>query len=301
MAFSCCLLIFFFKGKVASNIFCFSTKLLTEVQREMKHPEAQRELATQHAAVRAEREATAKREAEKARLAELIYDTEQALALEHQQKERMRHATVKLRERVASIKALANVLETQERSYTSFSNEVSLTGRMSVQEQRRQQVTDHSDGMLTFHKMEGANPDRLPPVGRSVRRTAYTTTYNNQRILGEREADGKEKQLRRVAEKMAAQQQQQQAAVLAGSSSNSLLNASTSNPHLQGAPSSSFRSTHELYSSLGYTGGPSQVNLDTYQKRSSGRTRFYQNYNGDRIMMDVCDWPTANGVVFRGL
>jgi hypothetical protein len=250
---------------------------------------------------------------------------QEALADEQKEKQRLRGVTASLRHRVETVRAACGTLDRQRHQYETFRDTAN-----AARELRSPEMLGPT-GLLTFANMEGGDrrgksggaisrnskpptpspathDDGNPPAspgrnnfaipGRSAKRTAYCTDYGNQRYLGIREADAKEELQRRIVTLL---KERDDAATASGAGTVASAAATTdANGHalLAGSGTSPRQEEYRGLSVYGYQGADSRLNLETFHKRSSRRTKMYRDYEGNFIQMDSCDWPMTDGVNF---
>jgi hypothetical protein len=245
---------------------------------------------------------------------------QEALVDEQKEKQRLRGVTASLRHRVETVRAACGTLDRQRHQYETFRDTAN-----AARELRSPEMLGPT-GLLMFANMEGGDRhsktgggggaisrntkpptpsttthDGNPPAspgrnnyalpGRSAKRTAYCSDYANQRYLGIREADAKEELQRRIVTLL--KERDDATTASAGAAA-----ATTTTTDANGSGTSPRQEEYRGLSVYGYQGADSRLNLETFHKRSSRRTKMYRDYEGNFIQMDSCDWPTTDGVNF---
>jgi hypothetical protein len=174
-----------------------------------------------------------------------------------------------VKERIARLESMAAELQQTRERHESLA-EASVKAR----EERRQPIP--GVGMLTFQTggFGAGNPTSTSKGGRNSRRTAYTVDFRGVPIIGESEWVARWK-IENSAEKLIEERAKER----------------------QENATPSVVSTAPKAPRFGANGLPT---LEFCSHCSSRRMRFYVNYEGKRIMMDPCDWPSDKGFVLTG-
>jgi hypothetical protein len=246
-------------------------------------------------------------------------DLEDRLALERKARLEADQKTVKLKERMQYLEAMAAELDQTRTTHKAF-----VEAKTAQFESRRQPLGD--EGMLTFSahsKFGEGNSVKPSRIGRNSRRTAFTTDFRGVHILGDSEFVHKWRLQNRAEEIMGAREQERsalrdrkaaaRAAGATGATGGGGGGGRTSTTP-QPASSNANNATRAASSVSGQTtattSNPEWVSrrranglptLDACKHASSRRTKFYVNYEGKRIMMDPCDWPEEHDFVLIGL
>lgn len=199
-----------------------------------------------------------------------VLDAKQSIQQEREKKNQLSRVANDLASKVERLLMLADELEHTKSHHRSHSEM-----RDRVQESRMSHLSVSDDGLPTTQSMMLFNtasdvPHRQGPKGRSSRRTAYTTDYSGRRYPGVCEfQDANDKRLRAEA---------------------------LSKERHASRPPIELPKLDNRRNPAGHPHG-GIFTLEGGRGRSSKRTRFYTDYEGDRIKMDPCNWPTESGVV----
>lgn len=216
------------------------------------------------------------------RLEAEIAEAQFQLESEKKEKELLRQHTARLLERVNVLESSADDMLQAKRAFDSFTT----TKR---QHYAARTTPIPGEGLLTLSTLgKGNAPLALTPVPRrSTRRTAFTTTYSNAKILGPCEFVANWERQQRVDENIA-----RKSALATATPGHSEGEGRPGVSMVRSSPAPSFLEKKEP------AGARSLLpDLNEYKRRSTRRTRFYTNYDGVKIQMDPCDWPSHNGVL----
>ena len=243
-------------------------------------------LGTSRVAIKAAEEKRKKAQRREQLLAK-IDEMKTSLEQEKETKAKLASKSEELRSRIARIEKTSEELLRTEKEFHAQRSQV---------KNRYDSRTKPIDGkgMLTFRA--GTENQQLAGStrpGRHTRRTAYTTNYNNEKIIGcgcewVDTINRRDRVNKRMEEKEREEAESR---------------AKTTTP----GTTASAMERKRMYSSplqdLGYMGKPSIIfqDIDMMKGYSLRRCRYYTDFCGNRIMMDPCDWPSQAGFVLTGL
>jgi hypothetical protein len=235
-------------------------------------------------------EAKRQKQERKQQLELKLEEAKNSIRLEQEEKEKLSKKATQLREQIERIRAVSEDLKKTEADFSE--------GRNIVRQRYLSRTKPiEGKGMLTFAYGCGDPQTRCTRNGRHSRRTAYTTNYNNEHMIGAgcewvETIDRRDRALKRLEEKETKDAEQR---------------AITSLSNATDKTTASQLEKKRMYSSplqdLGYHGKPSIIfqDIDLMKGYSLRRLRYYTDFFGNRIPMDPCDWPRQGGIVLTGL
>ena len=206
-------------------------------------------------------------------LRDRLLDIEDAVAAEKTKASKARKQTEELQKRLKYLEENAEAMKRVVTDHNSF-----LSSKRAHEEKRHESLG--SSGMLCFREKFGEGDHKKPPPkARNSRRTGFYTDYQGRAHLGDCEwlETWKRQQAanEEIDKRETQRSQRRDAALKVG--------------------------TPEPTKAKPLVESQALPDLERMRHQSSRRTRFYTNYEGKRIMMDPCNWPSHHGFVMIGM
>ena len=204
-----------------------------------------------------------------------LMDVTDAVAEERAQAARAAAKAAELKAKIAYLEAHADEMKKTVADHNAF-----IQQKLAHEAKRTESLGHNGMMCFTSHEKFGVGDAMKPkPRLRNSRRTGFCTDYCGRAYLGECEwVESWQRQNRANGEIVRREEE-------ASQRRDAALKAGTPEPSAKPPP---LRKSQAL------------PDLERMKRQSSRRTRFYTNYEGKRIMMDPCNWPSHHDFVLIG-